>query len=51
MEKRKALEILSNFLSSNIVHFLEPHSTEGPIKSPLSVCLCTCQFGIFVRNG
>ena len=51
MEKFQALEILSNFLSSNIVNFLEPHSMEGPIKSPLSFCLCTCQFGIFLRNG
>ena len=30
--------------------FLDPRPTEGPIKSPLSICLSLCQFGIFLRN-
>ena len=34
-----------------LLSFLDPRLTEGPIKSPLSVRLSVCQFGIFLRNG
>ena len=34
---------------------LDPRPAEGPVKSPLSVCLSVCpsvrQFGIFLRDG
>ena len=33
--------------------FLDLCPTKGPIKSqlPVSLCLCICQFGIFLQNG
>ena len=44
-------EVFDYFLD----HLLEPRSTEGDIKSPLSVCqsgrLPVSQFGVFLRNG
>ena len=45
------LQFESHLLVTNIVIFLDPHSTNGPIKSLQSYCLSVSQFGIFLRNG
>ena len=44
-------DMISFFMWFIFQWLLDPRPTEGPIKSPLSVCLSFSQFGVFLING